>query len=281
LVKIAQLSDFMDWSRYQRLLDRVDKHEIFSLAGAFAYTTALALSPFAIIVLSILSMANLGTQKALSDQIQSLVGPEAGKAVQEIIAHANQQSNINGILGFVGLFVLLVSASAVFSQLRFSFDKIHEFHAKAISGVWGFVRDKLFSVGMVLGFIFLMIVSLGITSVLAATLPAGDGVLIKVISLLVHFIVFTLLFACMFRFIPSQRLPFRRCLISGVVACAFFLIGKSLIGLYLGRSSLGSAYGAAGSLIVLLVWIYYSSLTLLLSLEFTNTIVIEPQKAES
>lgn len=270
------LRDFFTWRRYKRLLSRINRHELLSLSGSIAYTTALALSPFLIITISIFALTNFGTQQTLNDQIQNLVGPEAARAVKGIIDSAAQEPGISGLSGVLGFLVLLFSASAIFAQLRLSLDKIVEYKApKSANGIWAFIKERIFSVGLVLGFVFLMIVSLGLSSMLSAAFPIGEEFGIRVVSFFANLIVFSLLFSCMFHFIPTERLPWGRCLVSGVVACGFFLVGKSLIGLYLGNSALGSAYGAAGSFIVLLVWIYYTSLTLLISFEFTNTVVLE------
>lgn len=233
------ITDFFKADRYKKLFKRISRHELFSLAGSFAYTTSLALSPFIIITISVLTLLKMGDQQALSSEIQSLVGAQAGSAVESIIASAERQSQFSGIAGIFGLLILLISASAIFSQLRMAFDKIVEYKApKSEGGLRSFLRQRIFSVGLVLGFIFLMIVSLAVTSLLATALPASEGIWLKILSMLVNLLVFSFLFACMFRFIPSERLPWPRCLISGVVASVFFLIGKFLIGLYLGKSTL-------------------------------------------
>lgn len=270
---------FFSKERYVHLFAQISKHEVFLLGSSLAYTTALALAPFIIIMISLISMLNFGDQHLLVQEIRDLLGHEAGRVIDDIVKNANQETHFRGLSGLIGFLVLVFSASAIFSQLRTSFDKINEFETPATeNGILAFLKQRVFSVGLVLGFIFLLMSSLVVTSAIAALLAHGEGWLWESLSLTVNFLIFTLLFAAMFRFIPSKGLGWRDSMIAGVSAAIFFLVGKFLIGLYLGRSAVGSAYGAAGSLIALLIWLYYTSLTLLVSYEFTKNVLLdEPQ----
>jgi membrane protein len=264
----------MTLSLPKQFLAKIEKHEILLLSGSFAYTTALALAPFLIIMLSVLSFLGPQSQAAVIEQMTHLLGSQAGEALKIIADNAQREARFSGLSGILSFLIILISASAMFSQMRTALDKVNEYQpTQGHSGFRGFAREKILSVGLVLGFIFLLIVSLFVTTGLSALLQGEETVLWSVLSFVINFAAFAVLFSAMFRFIPSKKFPLRRCAISGVWATAFFLVGKGLIGLYLGRSAIGSAYGAAGSLVVLLVWLYYSSLTLLLSYEFTNTIV--------
>jgi len=257
----------------------IDKHEIFLLAASIAYTTALALAPFVLIILSIASLLGTDMQADLANQIKANVGEKAGVAVNEIIKNAKAHPTMSGISGIVAFLVLLISSSAIFSQLRVALDKVNDFKLpKGNSGFKAFIKDKVFSVGLVFGFAFLSIVSLVASTTLSAFVSGGEGILWKSISFAINFAMFGALFTIIYRFIPSSKQTWKTCLISGFISAFFYLIGKSLITFYLAKASFESSYGAAGSLIAFLAWVYYSSLTLLVSYEFSKIIVLHHGK---
>lgn len=261
--------------RFLKLVDDLSKHEVFLLAGSLAYTTALALAPFVIIMLSIVQIFGTSAQERLVEEMTLLLGEHAGAAVKLIVKNANGEAKMTGVSGLLGFLVLIVSASAIFSQLRVALDKINDRkETKESQGIWAFVREKFLSVGLVLGFVFLLITSLFVTTAISFLFQGSDGHLWKVISFAVTSVLFTILFTAMFRFIPSDRFSWTRCTVSGLCGTAFYSLGKALIGFYLGKSAVGSAYGTAGSLIVFLVWVYYTTLTLLVSYEFTKEIIL-------
>jgi membrane protein len=254
----------------------IEKHEIFMMSGSLAYTTALALAPFIVILLSASSFLGAGLRDKMVEEITSAMGEKAGAAVMEIVKNASDRPTLSSISGIVGFIVLVFSASAIFTQLRQAFDKINDYQIPTNrSGAWAFMKDKFFSFGLVFGFIFLSIVSLMVSTAFSAIMPGGEGFIWQLVSVVVNFTLFSVLFTFIFRYIPSERLDWRRCLISGLVSATFYLIGKSLIGLYLGRAGLESAYGAAGSLVVFLAWVYYTGLTILVSCEFSNNVVMK------
>lgn len=271
----------MSWkSRFENFMSKIDEHEIFLLGGSLAYTTALALAPFIIILISVVPLLQFSSQQNLIDQMTSVLGPQAGEAVNIIVENAEKRSNFSGVSGLISFVIICISASAIFYQLRIAFDKVNEFKPDPKHAGWLiFLRDRVLSVGLVLGFIFLLMISLFISTLISLIFQGREGSLWEGISSLASLGIFSVLFAAMFRFIPSGTVAWRRCLISGLSASLFFLIGKNLIGLYLGTSAVGSAYGAAGSLVVLLVWIYYTSITLLLSYEFTTAVLFSGETA--
>lgn len=255
--------------------DHIDKHEIFLLAASIAYTTALALAPFVLILLSLSSLMGASMQESLASQISTSVGEKAGEAVNQVIQNAKAHPTMSGISGIIAFIVLLISSSAIFSQLRVALDKVNEFKMpKGKSGIKSFIKDKVFSVGLVFGFAFLSIVSLIASTTIASLFSGGVGLLWKIASNLFNFLMFFSLFTAIYRFIPTDKQAWRTCFISGAVSAVFYLIGKSLISLYLTKASFESSYGAAGSLIAFLAWVYYSSLTLLVSYEFSKALVL-------
>ena len=256
-------------------VDDIDKHDIFTLSGSIAYTTALAIAPFLLILLSIASLLGPELQEKLYVNIAASIGEKAGQTIIDIVQNTRKNSSFSGWSGLIGFVILVVSASAIFVQLRLALNKINEHEtAKDKSGFWLFMKDRFLSMGLVFGFAFLSIVSMIVSTTFAVVFPTGEGVFWEIISILVNFIIFSVLFTAIYRVIPSDKLDWRRCKISGMVSAIFYLIGKILISLYLANAGIESSYGAAGSLVVFLVWVYYTALTLLTSYEFTKNMVL-------
>ncbi|MGE3760215.1 MAG: YihY/virulence factor BrkB family protein [Pseudobdellovibrionaceae bacterium] len=262
-------------SRFGEFFGAMGDDRIFMLGGSIAYTVALALAPFVIILLAFASLLGQGFQSRMYEQLTQLMGPEAGKAVQLVVESADNNQSITTISGLVGLMVLAVSASAVFGQIRSALDIMnHTPEEKIPSGIKGFFKDKAFSLGLVFGFVFLSIASLAVTAIISGIFYGREEVLWSITSALTNLALFWGLFTLLFRFTPTERMPWRNCAVSGICAAVFYLTGKSAIGMYLGNASVGSAYGAAGTFVVFLVWVYYTTVTLLISYEFSNHILI-------
>ena len=252
------------------------KHEDSKLGASLAYYAILSLAPLVIIVIAIVGLV-FGTESAragLLTQVQGLVGSEGVQMIGTMITSA--QKPTTGIISTVlGVVMLLFGASGVFGELHDSLNKIWEVKTKPGKGFWGIIRERFVSFGMVLGIGFLLLVSLLLSAGLAAlgtylgqVLPVPTLVL-ESANLLVSVLVITLLFAAIYRFLPSERLPWNDLWVGSLGTSIFFVVGKFLVGFYLGRASVGSAYGAAGSLVVLLVWIYYAAQLFFFGAEFT------------
>ncbi len=255
--------------------DDISQHEVFMLASSIAFTTALALAPFMLILLFVASLLGPEIQEKLFTEISEAMGPKAGKTVLDIVHSTQNKPTLAGLSGIGGFLVLVLSASAIFTQLRHALDKINDVKLSAQKSGWpAFVRERLLSFGLVFGFIFLSIVSLMISTLITAFFPGGDGFLWQSIFFAFNFVMFAVLFMMLYRFVPSRRYEWKKARISGLVSAAFYIIGKALIGLYLGHASFASSYGAAGSFVIFLAWVYYTSLILLISCEFTNNFLL-------
>jgi membrane protein len=262
-----------------KLWSDIGKHEIFLLAGSLAYTTALSIAPFVVILLSVASILSDSLQARLVKELTNVAGPKAGETIQGIIENADRNPTLSGVSGILGFLVLAISASAIFAQLRISLDKINEHQEKPeSSGLVLFLKDRFLSVGLVFGFAFLTVASLMLTTLLAVFFQGTEGLFWQAINFVVTFATFAVLFAAIYRFVPSDTHSWRRCAISGVVSAIFYSVGKALIGYYLANAGLESSYGAAGSLVVFLAWVFYTTLTLLISYEFTNNLLDRAQK---
>lgn len=247
------------------------------LAAALAFYALLSLAPLLVLAVSVAGMV-FGDEAArgqISAQIQGLVGAEAGDAIQAILAHSKQPGQ--GVLGTVlGAVVLLFGASGVFGELQDSLNTIWEVKAKPGRGILGVVKDRLFSFGMVLGVAFVLLVSLVVSAGLSAlggfleqSLPGGAAVW-QVLNFIIGLAVVTGLFAAIYKVVPDVTIAYRDVLVGSFVTALLFTVGKALIGLYLGTASVGSPFGAAGSLVVVVVWVYYSACVFFFGAEFTQ-----------
>lgn len=248
------------------------------LAAAIAYYTALSIAP--LLVLIILLVGLIFNQQDIQDQIVQqvahAVGPTAAELVGSLIDSAsNLGSGLFSTL--VGFITLIFGATNVFTQLRSSLNTIWEVDEKVErSGIAAFVTDKLLSLGMVLAVIFLLLVSLVVSTVLSVldgylrSLLPGADILMAIVSFALSFGLLTLLFALIFKFLPDAYVTWKDVGIGAAVTAFLFSVGEFGLGLYLANSGSASVYGAAGSLVLILLWIYYSAQIVLFGAEFTQ-----------
>lgn len=252
---------FSDWSE-----DNATR-----LAAALAYYAIFSLAPLLIIAIAVAGF--VWSEQAATEQVQQrirdYVGPQAAPAVTTMIQNAGQRGS--GIIATVlGVGFLILGATAVFAELQSSLNTIWEVQAKA-EGVWGVVRRRFLSFLMVL-FIGLLLLSLLVASAVvnAAMGLIGMPILTRVVDWIVSIGIATALFAFVFKVLPDVKIRWQAVWIGALVTAVLFTLGKFLIGLYLGRSSVSSVFGAAGSLVALLVWVYYSAQIVFLGAEFTQ-----------
>lgn len=261
----------------QEFIDKLDKDKVFDLSASLAYYTALSIAPLLVLTLALVALLGDNLKTELIQQVHTLIGGQAAETITSVAMNADISPHIRGWAGILGLGTLFFSAGAIFGQLRTSlntiFESAHTTDTKEISwfhASWGFLKQKIFNMGMVLSFVFISLVSLLISSLISLLLSGPAAVLGQFANLISSQIVFTLLFAGIYYFLPEKKISKRIALVAGAFTALFFSIGKSLIGFYLGKSAIVSLWGAAGSLIVLLMWVYYSSLIIFLSAEVAN-----------
>jgi len=247
------------------------------LGAALAYYAIFSLAPLLIIAVSISGFV-FGHEAATGQivgQIQGLVGPNTAMAIQTMIEKSNQPA-ANILATLIGIVVLLFGASGVFGELQQSLNHIWDIQPKPDRGVLAAVKDKFFSFSMVLGTGFLLLVSLVISAVLASLsnvvmgLMPGLEVIAQVVNFLISMVVITGLFTLIFKYVPDAKISWTDVWVGAFVTSLLFTIGKALIGVYIGYSSLSSTYGAAASLAVILLWVYYSAQILFFGAEFTQ-----------
>jgi len=247
------------------------------LGAALAFYSVLSLAPLLVIVMTIAGSV-FGPEAARGEivaQIQGLVGVEGAEAIEDLIVHSRRPDK--GMMpAMLGTLTLLFGASCVFGELQDSLNTIWEVQPRPGRTIWNIVRERFLSFAMVLGTAFLLIVSLVISAVLAALGKYMSGMLMgfetlwSLLEVTVSFAVITGLFGLIFKMVPDVQIGWKDTMVGAVVTAVMFVLGKYILGMYLGRSGIASAYGGAGSLVVLVVWIYYSAQILYFGAELTQ-----------
>ncbi len=248
------------------------------LGASLSFYAMLSMAPLLVVCIGLagLVFGPAAAQGQVAEQVQNVVGSRGGQVVQTLLLESSNLSS--GLLAAgVGLFMLLFGASGVFVELRDSLNLVWDARPQGGGGLKGLVRYRFFSFALVLGIGFLLLISLLLSAAIAGAehffgryLPLPAGVLYAV-NILVSFSSITVLFALLYKVVPDVDIEWRDVWIGAAVTSLLFSIGKFLIGLYLGKASVGSAYGAAGSLVVFLVWVYYSAQIFFFGAEFTHT----------
>jgi membrane protein len=249
---------------------------VLTLSAALAYYAMFSLGPVLTIVV-VLAGAAFGEESVrnhVHQAVQSMVGDSAAKTVDSMMAA--RQEGTSTLMKVVAIGSLLFGATGVFGQLQTSLNIIWGVKSKPGRGVWLFIRNRFLSFSMVLGVGFLLLVSLALS--IAVTAVTGDvsnllpeGKLIAhVLDLAFSFCVITFLFGMIFKVLPDVKIPWRKVWVGAIGTSMLFTLGKYLLGLYLGRASTASPYGIAGSVIIVLLWVYYASVILFLGAEFTQ-----------
>lgn len=255
-------------------------------AAALAYYTAFSLAPILVIVLGLVGL--FADARAASDEIReqlgALVGPAGADVLDALVRHTLTEAS-GGIAALIALPVLLIGATTAFSELKQSLDEIWGVEAPAQSGIWGLLRTRLASFSLILVIAFLLLVSLAANAAiallskrLADVIGLSGTIALQVFSILLTLTVVASIFAAIYKLLPAIRLRWRDVGRASLVATVLFLIGQIAIGLYLGNSATASAYGAAGSLAVLMLWIYYSTTVFFLGAEL-NKFWLRPGEA--
>jgi membrane protein len=249
-----------------------------SMGAAISYYTVFSLAPLLVIVIAIAGAAfgREAVQGLISDQLAGLVGAQGAEMVEGLVASASDTDR-GLVAGLISIVVLLVGATTVFAELQSALDRIWKVpEAKKPAGIMGLLRARLLSFGLILGVAFLLMVSLVVSAGLAAfgawagTLLPGWELLLQLLNTVVSLAILTVLFAMIFKFMPSTTVAWRDVRVGALVTAVLFEIGKMAIGLYLGKSGMSESFQAAGAIVLLLAWVYYAAQIFLLGAEFTR-----------
>jgi membrane protein len=249
-----------------------------SMGAAISYYTVFSLAPLLVIVIAVAGavFGREAVQGQIAAQLSGLIGQQGASFVQSLVAAASDKNK--GLLaGLISVVVLVMGATTVFAELQSALDRIwHVPPSAKPKGVWATVRARILSFGLILGMVFLLMVSLAVSAAVAAfgtyassLLPAGET-LLQVLNFIVSLAIATLLFAMIYKLMPSTKIAWRDVWVGAITTAILFSVGKFLIGLYLGKSSMTETFAAAGSLVILIAWVYYAAQIFLLGAEFTK-----------
>lgn len=252
------------------LLRRFLDADVITQAAALAFYAALALAPLMLILLW-LTASSATAQAAVIAQVGLLVGPEAQSVARTVLAQAASTPDTGSVAGWWSLALLVVGASAVFAQLQDALNRIFRTDATALPGLWNWVKKRLLSFGLVLAVVFLLVISMTVTTLLDLTLgrwAQGETATATLAALIVY--AFT--FALMYHFLPDRRVRWRLALAGGALTSVLFLAGRALIAWYLAHQGTASAYGAMGALVLTMLWVYYAAMILFAGAVVTATV---------
>jgi membrane protein len=254
-----------------------------TLGASIAFYSAFSLAPTLLIVLAVVGwfFGKDAAQGRLFAQIKDITGPEAASAMQAMVEHSHRSSG-SGIAAAVSVVLLLIGASATFSSLNTALDIVFKVEApKGVSGFALLLRARLVSFGFVMGFGFLLVVSLVLDTAIQTVGHAVLGsitlaVIAAVAQTIFGLLVMTAGFGALIKWLPDVHVGFKNALVGGAVAAVLFSVGRHLFGLYLAHAGTAGSFGAAGSLAVLMMWLYFSAAVFLIGAEVTA--ILEPSR---
>jgi len=274
---MKSLKDSAAWQILKETGKAWDEDNVTRLAASLAYYTLLSIAPLIILAVAVTGLAfgEAAARQHIAGELAGVVGRGGAEAIESIAKNAHTPGT--GVFSVaVGVVVLLFGASGVFGELQAALNTVWDVAPKPGRGIWGVVKDRFFSFTLVVGVAFLLLVSLVVSAALTwigqvfeHSLPGG-AVVWQVLNFCISFAVVTGLFALIFKTLPDVRIQWRDVWIGSAVTAALFTLGKFALGIYLGSAGVASAYGAAGSIVALVIWVYYSAQVLLIGAEFTE-----------
>lgn len=250
----------------------------FKLSAALSYYTIFSLAPMLLVIISVLTFffKNNDIQGELFGQISGLVGANAALQLQEIIRNA-ELSNKSGVAAAIGVGTLLIGATGVFAEIQDSINYIWSIKSKPKKGWLKYLRNRLLSFSIILTLGFLLLVSLGINAMvdllsarLERVFSEASVIIFYIVNMALVLVIITALFTVIFKVLPDGYLRWKECIVGATFTAVLFLIGKFVITFYIGQADLGATYGTSASIVILLTWVYYSSIILYFGAEFTK-----------
>lgn len=265
------------WTFTKEMFSSFSDDNVMSRAASLAYYTVFSLAPILVIIITVAGwfLGQEALEGQLFGQLKGLLGAEAASTIQTMVANVSK-SEAGTVATILSIATLIFGATGVFNELKLSLNQIWDVKAKPKNGIWFMIRERLLSFTMVLSLGFLLLVTLVVNAVVAVVgnfvaslLPEIGEVAIHVFNAVLSIGISTLLFAAIFKGLPDVKIKYSDVWKGALFTSVLFTVGKFLIGLYIGQSDIGGTYGAAGSLVVILLWVYYSSVILFLGAEFT------------
>jgi membrane protein len=266
------------WSVLKKSFKGFSEDKVPKLSASLAYYTVFSLAPLLIMLIFIASifLGREAIEGSIYGQMRGFVGSESAAQIQEIVKNASL-SDKGTMAAIIGIVALIIGATTVFGEIQDSINTIWGLRAKPKAGLWKLVKDRLLSFGIIGSLAFLLLVSLAVTAIveglndrLQNIFPDVTVVIFYIVNLLITLAVVSVLFAVIFKVLPDAKIKWKDVMAGSIATAILFMLGKFLIALYVSKSDIGGTYGAAGSFVILLVWIYYSSFILYFGAEFTK-----------
>lgn len=266
------------WQILKQTFTEFSDNSVPRMSAALSYYTMFSIAPILLIVIFVSSIfyKKEAITGQLFAQIQGFVGSEAAAQIQDIVKHA-ATSNNTVIASIISIGVLIFTATGVFTEIQSSINQIWQLKAKPTKGLIKFLLNRFISLSMVMGLGFVLLVSLVVNTLLdvllqqiVKVLPEGSVILTYVVNAAVTFMVISFLFGVIFKFLPDAKVQWKDVRTGAFVTAILFMLGKFGISFYLGKSDVGGTYGAAGSLVIILLWVYYSAMILYFGACFTK-----------
>ena len=257
-------------------------HKITKLSASLAYYTVFSLGPLLVVIIALCSIffGQEAVQGTIYDQLKNFIGSDAAEQIQTIIKNASLADK-GGFALVIGIVTLLIGATTVFGELQDSMNSIWGVKARPKSGIMKLLKDRLLSFGLIASLGFLLLVSLAVTAVVEgighrvqAMFPDVAVTILYVINLIVTLVVVTVLFSVLFKVLPDVKLKLKDIWPGAVATALLFMIGKFGISVYISKTNVGSTFGSAGSLVILLIWVYYSAIIVYFGAEFTKAFAL-------
>lgn len=264
-------------------INNFSEHKVLKMSAALSYTTMFSMGPLLLVILflSDLFWGREATEGTIYNQIKNFVGPSSAAQIQTIIENLSISDKGN-LAGIIGIITLLIGATSVFAEIQDSINTIWGIKPKKQSGFWLYLKSRLLSFGVIGSFGFILLVSLGISTIMDTL---GDRFLsrfsdslfylIYIINALMTFIVISLLFGAIFTILPDAEIKWKQVRLASFTTAILFMIGKFLISFYIASSDIQNIYGTAGSFVVLMIWVYYSSVILYFGAEFAKSYALQ------
>ncbi|SFN69277.1 membrane protein [Chitinophaga sp. YR627] len=269
------------WQILKQTVNDFMDDKVLKLSAALSYYTIFSIAPMLIVIITLCDvfLGKEAIEGSVYGQINDMVGNEAALQIQQMIKNA-ALSGDSTVATVIGIVTLIIGATSVFGEIQDSINFIWQLKAKPKNGLLKMLLNRLLSFSMVVSLGFILMVSLAMNGIielfsqqLATLFPQVTMVLVYIINLALTFVIISTLFAIIFKVLPDAKIRWKHVIVGAVTTAILFMIGKFAIGMYLGSSKVGTAYGAAGSIVIILLWVYYSAIILYFGAEFTQVYV--------
>ncbi len=271
------------WGFLKEVMSDFSDDKAMKYSASLSYYTVFSIAPILIIIISIMGIffGREAVSGHITSQIQGLVGQDAAKQIQAMIANTHRSGN-TFVASVISIIILVIGATGIFAEIQDSINSIWGLKSKPKTGIVKIIINRLISFSLIISLGFVSMVALllnavvdAISTKLGQIVPGAGLIFVNIINYVLSFVIISFMFAVIFKVLPDARIKWRDVIKGAMLTAVLFIIGRSLIGLYVANSNLGSVYGAAGSIVIILVWVYYTAIILYFGAEFTKVYSIK------